>query len=201
MKMTYPKSVAVLKRYLKHFMDLISTYLSFILVLLFLVPWIYGKIRIHNSEYIITVVETFVLISATLSLLTFTYIAAMTDIHEKIKRSMIKAGESFFVSTVQFIVGLSLLLLITLLVDHFLDPSDLNLLNPLNFTLTISPNGILTLILMSIQLIATYEIASALSKFLKGILEIYRSFRVKKIKKSKLYKIPNHIIQKHNNKK
>lgn len=200
MRMTCPKSVTVLRRYLRHFMDLISTYLSFILVLLFLVPWVYGKIRIHNSEYIITVVETFVLISATLSLLTFTYIAAMTDIHEKIKRSMVKAGESFFVSTVQFIVGLSLLLIITLLVNHFLDPSDLNLLNPLNFTLTINQNGALTMILMFIQLIATYEIASALSKFLKGILEIYKSFRIKKIKRSKLYKIPNYILHKTNKK-
>ena len=30
---------------------------------------------------------------------------ALTDMHEKVKESMIRSGELFFMSTVQFIVG------------------------------------------------------------------------------------------------
>ena len=75
--------------------NLISPYLSFILVILFIIPWVNGKIAIHDSNEVLNLIEVFVLSSATLSLLTFTYIAAMTDLNVSVKKSMIKVGELF----------------------------------------------------------------------------------------------------------
>lgn len=75
-------------------------------------------------------------------------------------------------ATIQFIVGLGLFLLVTLTINHFIDPS--------NITLSFSSDGAVSVVLLSVQLIGVYETASALSKFIKGIYEIYKSFRVKK---------------------
>jgi len=155
----------------------ITPYLSFIFVLIFLVPWILGKLQLHNSDQVLTLIEVFVLSAATLSLLTFTYIAAMSDLHEKVKKSMVISGEAFFVATVQFIVGLGLFLLVNLIKDHFTDPGDL--------TLSFNLGGAAYVILILIQFIGMYEVASALSKFLKGVFEVYKSFRV--LRKPRLY--------------
>ncbi len=155
----------------------ITPYLSFIFVLIFLVPWILGKLQLHNSDQVLTLIEVFVLSAATLSLLTFTYIAAMSDLHEKVKKSMVISGEAFFVATVQFIVGLGLFLLVNLIKDHFTDPGDL--------TLSFTIGGAAYVILILIQFIGMYEVASALSKFLKGVFEVYKSFRV--LRKPRLY--------------
>jgi len=138
-------------------------------------PWVNGKIAIHDSSEVINLIEVFVLSSATLSLLTFTYIFTMTNLHRKIKNSMETAGESFFMATIQFIVGLGLFLLVKLTINHFIDPS--------NITLSFSLEGAISVFLLSVQLIGVYETASALSKFLKGIFEIYKSFRINKISK------------------
>lgn len=140
-------------------------------------PWILGKLQFHNSDQVLTLIEVFVLSAATLSLLTFTYIAAMTDLHEKVKKSMVISGEAFFVATVQFIVGLGLFLLVNLIRDHFLDPW--------NLTFSFSIGGVVYVILFLMQFIGMYEVASALSKFLKGVFEVYKSFRV--LKKPRLY--------------
>jgi hypothetical protein len=164
-------------RFLYRISTLITPYLSFIFVLIFLVPWILGKLQLHNSDQVLTLIEVFVLSAATLSLLTFTYIAAMTDLHEKVKKSMVIAGEAFFVATVQFIVGLGLFLLVNLIRDHFLDPW--------NLTLSFSIGGVAYMILFLMQFIGMYEVASALSKFLKGVFEVYKSFRV--LRKPRLY--------------
>lgn len=151
------------------------------MVILFLAPWVNGKLAIHDSSEVISLIEFFVLSSATLSLLTFTYIFAMVNLHKKIKNSMEVAGESFFMATVQFIIGLGLFLLVTLIINHFVDPS--------NITLSFSLDGMVSVVLLSIQLIGVYETASALSKFLKGIFEVYRSFRVVKISRQQLFNV------------
>jgi hypothetical protein len=73
-------------RFLYRIGELIAPYLSFIFVIIFIVPWINGKLQFHNSSDVLVLVEVFVLSSATLSLLTFTYIVALTDLHEKVKK-------------------------------------------------------------------------------------------------------------------
>jgi hypothetical protein len=166
-----------LKRFLYKLGDLISTYLSFIFVIILILPWVNGELKLHNSTEILNFVEVFVLSSAPLSLLTFTYIAAMSDMHEKVKKSMIIAGEAYFLSTVQFIFGLGLLLLVNLIIDHFI--------NPFNVTLGFSVSGLIFVLLFLIQFIGIYEVASALSKFLKGIFEIYITFRI--VRRPRLY--------------
>ncbi|MCE7699032.1 MAG: hypothetical protein K8E24_009490 [Methanobacterium paludis] len=156
--MNFSQKVANLKKFSRQLSELVSTYMSFILVLIFLVPWISGKIKLHNSDAVVTLVEVFVLSSATLSLLTFTYISGMSDLHEKIKKSMIVAGESFFVATVQFIVGLSLFLLVTLIINHFMDPSalTLNFIDPSEISMNLDLNGIVYVILFFIQLMGKW---------------------------------------------
>ena len=171
--------ISYLKRFLKKISGLVSTYLSFILIMIFLVPWINGKLAVNDSSEVITIVEVFVLSSATLSLLTFTYIVAMTDLHEKVKKSMVVSGESFFIATVQFIVGLGIFLLVRLTISHFINISTV--------TLTFSMDSVVSILLFLAQLIGVYEITSALSKFSKGIIEIYKSFRIKKVKIPRIY--------------
>lgn len=164
-------------RFIYKISALITPYLSFVFVIIILVPWIIGKLQLHNSDEVLVLIEVFVLSSATLSLLTFTYIAALSDLHEKVKKSMVIAGEAFFISTVQFIVGLGLFLLVNLIMDHSLGSWNLNL----NFSI----GGVTYVILLLMQVIGVYEVASALSKFLKGVFEVYKSFRV--LKKPRLY--------------
>ncbi|MGZ7048019.1 MAG: hypothetical protein ACXVHS_05165, partial [Methanobacterium sp.] len=94
-------NVSYFKKFIRFMSSAVSTYLSLILTIGFIVPWILGAIKIHNFDEIISLVEVFVLVSATLSLLSFTYIMASAEIHEKLKKSVMEAGELFFVSTVQ----------------------------------------------------------------------------------------------------
>ena len=165
-----------IKNFLRFFYrigDLISPYLSFIFVIIFLVPWINGKLHLHNSSEILTLIEVFVLSSATLSLLTFTYIMAMSDLHQKVKESLVKSGENFFMATVQFIVGLGLFLLVNLFIDHYMDPG--------HISFSFSFSTLIFLVLAFVQLVGLYETASALSKFLRGVFEVYKSFRVIRI--------------------
>jgi len=84
-------------------------------------------------------------------------------------------------ATIQFIVGLGLFLMITLTINHFIYPS--------NVTLGFSVDGIVSIILLSIEFLGIYEVTSALTKFLKGVIEVYKAFRV--IKKPRIYAIFN----------
>jgi hypothetical protein len=135
------------------------------------VPWIYGQIAIEDLSEVIIVVGIFVLSSAALAILTFTYISSMTNMNEDLKKSMVFAGESFFMATIQFIAGLGLFLLINLLIKHFL--------GQFHIVLNFSWEGLISLFLLLIQLIGIYEVASALSNLLKGIIEVYGQFRKK----------------------
>ena len=161
-----------LKRFLNKLINLILTYLNFILVISFIVPWIYGKIAINDLSEVITVIEVFVLSSATLALVTFTYLSSMNNLDRVVKKSMVIAGESFFMATIQFIAGLSLFLLVNLIIKQYLAP--------FHIILNFSWQGIISVFLLSIQLIAIYEVASALSKFLIAIFEVYKHFRINK---------------------
>lgn len=166
--------------------SLISTYLSIILTIGFLVPWIVGAIQIKNFDDVINLIEVFVLVSATLSLLSFTYIMASAEIHEKLKKSVMEAGELFFVSTVQFIIGLFLFLFMENVVGNFLDISAIHL--------SLSFSGIITLIVVLIQLIILLEIIFAFSKFFRGCVKIYASFRTKKFRESIFYLILRNML-------
>ncbi len=75
--------------------------MNFILVISFIVPWIYGKIAINDLSEVITVIEVFVLSSATLALVTFTYLSSMNNLDSVVKKSMVIADESFFMATIQ----------------------------------------------------------------------------------------------------
>jgi hypothetical protein len=161
-----------IKRFIKKLIYLIIHHLNFILLITFLVPWIYGQIAINDLSDVITIVEVFVLSSATLALVTFTYISSMTNLNKEVKSSMVLAGESFFRATIQSISGLGLFLLINLIISKFIGPSDIIL----NF----SQEGIISVFLVLIQLIGIYEVASALSNFLKAMFEVYKQFRINK---------------------
>jgi len=178
------------KSYFRQFIkvagSVISTYLSLILTIGFLVPWIIGAIQIKNFDDVINLIEVFVLVSATLSLLSFTYIMASAEIHEKLKKSVMEAGELFFVSTVQFIIGLFLFLFMENVFGNFLDISSIHL--------SLSFNGIITLILVIIQLIIILEIIFAFSKFFRGCVQIYASFRTKKFRESIFYLILRNML-------
>lgn len=165
-----------LKGFLRFFGNLVSTYLGMILTIGFLVPFILGAIKIHNYDQITSFIEVFVLVSATLSLLSFTYIMALTDIHEKVKDSMIKSGELFFMSTVQFIVGLFLLFLMDYLTHSFLNISNIHF----NF----DGAGIVSILIFIIQIFVLLELIFAVSKFFKGVMGVYISFRAKNLRES-----------------
>jgi membrane-bound acyltransferase YfiQ involved in biofilm formation len=156
-----------------------TTYLGILLTIGFLVPWILGAIKIHNYEQITSFIEVFVLVSATLSLLSFTYIMALTDMKEKVKKSIIKSGELFFMSTVQFIVGLFLLFLMEYLTHSFLNISNVQL----GFSLA----NLSSLIIFIIQIFILLELIFAVSKFFQGVMGIYVSFRAKHLKESVFY--------------
>ncbi|MCE5215185.1 MAG: hypothetical protein LLF83_10765, partial [Methanobacterium sp.] len=115
-----------------------------------------------------------------LSLVTFTYIAAVRDLDEKVRSSMVIAGEDFIVSTVQFIVGLGIFLGVNLIFSHFINEADWSNLNLIPI-----------FILEIIQVIGIYEVATALSKFLKGIIEVYKTFKTR----SQLYRIYKMLIK------
>jgi membrane-bound acyltransferase YfiQ involved in biofilm formation len=159
--------------------NLVSTYLGMILTLGFLVPFILGAIKIHNYDEITGFIEVFVLVSATLSLLSFTYIMALTDIHEKVKKSMIKSGELFFMSTVQFIVGLFLLFFMDYITHSFINISNINF--------STGWGDISSIIIFVIQIFILLELIFAVSKFFKGVMGIYISFRAKNLRESVFY--------------
>ena len=104
---------------------------------------------------------------------------ALSDIHEKVKDSMIKSGELFLMSTVQFIVGLFLLLLMDYLTNRFLNISNINL----NLDLA----GITSIAIFLIQIIVLLELIFAVSKFFKGVIGVYVSFRLEHFKESIFY--------------
>jgi hypothetical protein len=166
--------------------SLISTYLSIILTIGFLIPWIIGAIQIKNFDEIISLIEVFVLVSATLSLLAFTYIMAMSDLNHKVKKSIVEAGELFFMSTVQFIIGLFLFLFMENVFGNFLDLSALKL--------SFSLSGVTTILLVIIQLVIILEIIFAFSKFFRGVVKTYMSFRAKNLRESIFYLILRNII-------
>ena len=174
------------RKFIKFTGSVISTYLSLILTIGFLVPWIIGAIQIKNFDDVINLVEVFVLVSATLSLLSFTYIMASAEIHEKLKKSVMEAGELFFVSTVQFIIGLFLFLFMENVVGNFLNISSIHL--------SLSFNGIITAVIVIIQLIILLEIIFAFSKFFRGCVKIYASFRTQKFRESIFYLILRNML-------
>lgn len=173
------KGVTYLKRFSGFLGNLISTYLGMILTIGFLVPFILGAIKIHNYDEIITFIEVFVLVSATLSLLSFTYIMALTDMHERVKKSIIRSGELFFMSTVQFIVGLFLLFLMDYLTHSFLNIS--------NIHLNLDIGGITAIIIFLIQIFILLELIFTVSKFFRGVISVYVSFRAKNLRESIFY--------------
>jgi len=168
-----------IRRFFSVLGNLISTYLGMILTLGFLVPFILGAIKIHNYDEITGFIEVFVLVSATLSLLSFTYIMALTDLHEKVKKSMIKSGELFFMSTIQFIVGLFLLFFMDYLTHSFINISNINLSAGLG--------GIWSILIFIIQIFILLELIFAVSKFFKGVMGVYISFRAKNLRESVFY--------------
>lgn len=176
-----PATKSFFRKFVRFINSALSTYLSLILTIGFLIPWILGAIKINNFDEVITLIEVFVLVSATLSLLSFTYIMASAEIHEKLKNSVMEAGELFFVSTVQFIIGLFLFLFMENVVGNFLDISSMHL--------SFSINGLVTLILIIIQLLIIFEIIFAFSKFFRGCIIIYASFRSQKFRESIFYLI------------
>ena len=96
MKSLQPRTgLFYIKRVLMAAGHLISTYLSMILTVGFVVPWILGAIQIHNYEQVLSFIEVFVLVAATLSLLSFTYIMALTNMHEKVKKINDKGRRTF----------------------------------------------------------------------------------------------------------
>ena len=166
--------LSYLKRFCSVLGNLVSTYLGMILTIGFLVPFILGAIKIHNYDEITGFIEVFVLISATLSLLSFTYMA-LTDMHEKVKKSIIRSGELFFMSTVQFIVGLFLLFLMDYLTHSFLNISYIDI------------GGINTIIIFLIQIFILLALIFAGSKFFRGVICVYISFRAKNLRESIFY--------------
>lgn len=179
-------STSHIRGFLRFTGSLISTYLSLILTIGFLVPWILGAIQIKNFDDVINLIEVFVLVSATLSLLSFTYIMASAEIHEKLKKSVMEAGELFFVSTVQFIIGLFLFLFMENVVGDFL--------NIASIQLNLSPNGIITIIIALIQIVILLEIIFAFSKFFRGCVKIYASFRTQKFRESIFYLLLRNMV-------
>lgn len=176
---TVSTKLSSLRKFFNILGNLISTYLGMILTIGFLVPWLLGAIKIHNYGEITSFIEVFVLVAATLSLLSFTYIMALTEMHEKVKKSMIKSGELFFMSTVQFIVGLFLLLLMDYLTHSFINISNINL--------SFSSVNLMSLIIFIIQIFILLELIFAVSKFFQGVIGIYVSFRTKHFKESIFY--------------
>ena len=168
--------LSYLERFFNVLGNLVSTYLGIILIIGFLVLFILGAIKIHNYDEITGFIEVFVIISATLSLLSFTYMMALTDMHEKVKKSIIRSGELFFMSTVQFIVGLFLMDYLT----H-------SLLNISNIHLNLDIGGITTIIIFLIQIFIPLALIFAGSKFFRGVSGVYISFMAKNLRESIFY--------------
>ena len=178
------KGLIYIKRFFMVTSHLISTYLSMILTIGFVVPWVLGAIEIKNYEQVLSFIEVFVLVAATLSLLSFTYIMALTNMHEKVKKSMIRAGELFFMSTIQFIVGLFLFLLLDYINKSLLN---ISLLNVSTVTFSLSLSGIISILMFLFQIFIIFEIIFAISKFFKGVASVYVSFRAKNARESIFY--------------
>ncbi|UTB31510.1 MAG: hypothetical protein NKF70_08095 [Methanobacterium sp. ERen5] len=163
-----------IKRYFKVLGHLITTYMGIILTIGFLVPWLLGAIKIQDYGEITGFIEVFVLVTATLSLLSFTYIMALSEMGEKIKKSMMTAGENFFMSTVQFIVGLFLLFVMDYITHSFINISNISF----------RAENLGSIIFFVIQIFILLELIFAVSKFFKGVIGVYVSFRAEHLKDS-----------------
>jgi len=151
------------KRFFRVLGNLITTYLGIILTIGFLVPWLLGAIKIQGYGEITGFIEVFILVAATLSFLSFIYVIALTEMHEKVKQSMIKFGEKFFMSTVQFIVGLFLLFVMDYLTHSFLNISNLSL----------TSGNLGSIIIFIIWISIFLELILAVSKFFQGVIGVY----------------------------
>lgn len=161
---------SVLSKFFKVFNHFLTTYLSRLLTIGFLIPLIAASINSKNFDEIINLIEVFVLVSATLSLLSFTYVMAIENMKEKVLKSVLSAGELFFMSTVQFIVGLFLLFILNAFGIGFLPVSTLKL----SFNL----NDLMGILIFIFQIAVIFEIVFALSKFFKGVTKVYWTFRI-----------------------
>lgn len=147
--------------------ELLYTIITF-LYIISLINDIYNK-KVE-FESLINLMETFVLVSATLAILMFTYFTTLTD--SKIKNRISKNGELFLISTIQFIIGLFIFTYSRWFIPN-INPLDFNsLLN--NWTMI--PPYIFFYI---IEVAAIYEICQALLKFYRGIIDIYILFKTK----------------------
>jgi len=165
------------KKFFRVIGNLITTYLGIILTIGFLGPWLLGAIKIQDYGEITGFIEVFVLVAATLSLLSFTYIMALTEMHEKVKKTMIKSGEKFFMSTVQFIVGLFLLFVMDYITHSFINISNLSL----------TSGNLGSIIIFIIQIFILLELIFAVSKFFQGVIGVYVTFRAEHLKDSIFY--------------
>ena len=162
--------LSVISKFFKVFNHFLTTYLSRLLTIGFLIPLIAASINSKNFNEIINLIEVFVLVSATLSLLSFTYVMALENMKEKVLKSVLSAGELFFMSTVQFIVGLFLLFILNSFGIGFLPVSTLKL----SFNL----NDLMGILIFIFQIAVIFEIVFALSKFFKGVMKVYWTFRI-----------------------
>ena len=162
--------LSVISKFFKVFNHFLTTYLSRLLTIGFLIPLIATSINSKNFNEIINLIEVFVLVSATLSLLSFTYVMALENMKEKVLKSVLSAGELFFMSTVQFIVGLFLLFILNSFGIGFLPVSTLKL----SFNL----NDLMGILIFIFQIAVIFEIVFALSKFFKGVMKVYWTFRI-----------------------
>ncbi|MBP2045686.1 uncharacterized membrane protein (DUF485 family) [Methanobacterium aggregans] len=89
---------------------------------------------------------------------------------EKVLKSILSAGELFFMSTVQFIVGLFLLFVLNSFGIGFLPVSTLKL--------SLNWNDLLGVLIFIFQIVVIFEIVFALSKFFKGVTKVYWTFRI-----------------------
>lgn|GEM_PF-6200792 len=87
-------------------------------------------------------------------------------------------------STIQFIVGLFLFILLGYVNKSLLDISILNVSN-LNFSLSLV--GVTSILMFLFQFSVLFELIFAIFKFFKGAVGIYMSFRVKSARESIFY--------------
>ena len=162
--------LSIISKFFKVFNHFLTTYLSRLLTIGFLIPLIAASINSKNFNEIINLIEVFVLVSATLSLLSFTYVMALENMKEKVFKSILSAGELFFMSTVQFIVGLFLLFILNAFGIGFLPVSTLKL--------SFNWHDLLGILIFIFQIAVIFEIVFALSKFFKGVMKVYWTFRI-----------------------
>jgi hypothetical protein len=80
-----------------------------VVVLCVLFPYIWKIISSGEIDKTMVMLETLIMISATLSILVFTYTLAVRDILERPSKNFVVIGERFLKSTILFILGILLL--------------------------------------------------------------------------------------------